>query len=361
MRQRSGQLHRGIVVFCDTIVIFYDMEVPTLWVSTPIIRNIVLVAVARGADLDRLCREGGITPDMLEKADLLFSLEQNCKIMEAAMQLTGDPFLGLHIGETISPVVLGMVGHLMESSPDLLTAFDNLESFVRTVTKLYEFYSEVRGDEFIMYCEPVPAWNSLSPETARMSVDLSFSGMMHIVKLLTGKTLYPVRLSMRYPRPRDTREYVRVLKIEPAFNQSCNCTVFRLKDVRHPVIGHNPSLNALFKELLEKEISKTREARSFSNEVRRVVLQHFIDTIPQLTEVSDLLNMTPRTLQRKLKEEGATYQSIAESVKSELAIGLLKSRSLTVNEIAYKLGYAEPSVFRRAFKKWTGTTPKAHV
>ena len=337
------------------------MEVPTLWVSMPIIRNIVFGSVARGADLNQLCRESGITPDMLEKADLLVSLELNCKIMEVAMRLTGDPFLGLHIGETISPVVLGMVGHLMESSPDLPTAFTNLELFVRAVTQLYEFYSEVRGDEFIMYSEPIPAWNNRSPETARMSVDLSFSGMMHIVKLLTGKNLYPIRMSMRYPRPQDTKEYVRVLKIEPAFNQPCNCTVFRLKDVQQPVIGHNPSLNALFKELLEKEIAKTRENESFANEVRRVVLQHFNDAVPQLTDVTGMLHITPRTLQRKLKEEGATFQSIAESVKSELAIGLLKSRALTVNEIAYKLGYAEPSVFRRAFKKWTGMTPKAHI
>jgi AraC-like DNA-binding protein len=194
-----------------------------------------------------------------------------------------------------------------------------------------------------------------------MSVDLVFSGTMHIVKLLTGKKLYPIRMSSRYPRPRDTREYMRVLKIEPSFNQPCNCVVLRLRDVQLPIIGHNPTLNALFRELLEKEIAKTREQESFANEVRRAVLQNFNTTLPQLTDVVEVFRITPRTLQRKLKDEGTSFQEIAESVKSELAIGLLKNRSLTVNEVAYKLGYAEPSVFRRAFKKWTGVSPKVYV
>lgn len=332
-----------------------------LWVSMPIIRNIVYVAAERGADLQQLCRESDITPESLETADILMGLEQNCRIMETALRLTGDPFLGLHIGQTTSPVVLGMVGYLMESSPDLKTALANLEQFVRTVTKLYDFYTEARSGEFILYCEPIPAWNSLSPETASMSVDLAFSGTMHIVKLLTGKNIYPIRMSSRYPRPRDTREYVRVLKIEPLFNQPGNFVVFRLQDVQLPVIGHNPALNALFRELLEKEIAKTREQQSFANEVRRAVLQNFNTTLPQMTDVVGQFHVTPRTMQRKLKVEGTSFQEIAESVKSELAIGLLKNRALTVNEVAYKLGYAEPSVFRRAFKKWTGLNPKSYA
>lgn len=333
----------------------------SLWVTMPIIRNIVYGAAERGADVQQLCREGGITPEMLEKDDVLAGLEVNCNIMEAALRLTKDPFLGLRIGQATSPVVLGMVGLLMESSPNLQTALVNLEQYVRTVTKLYDFYTEVRGEELALYCEPIPAWNSLSPETARMSVELSFSGTLHIVRMLTGKTLYPLRVSMRYPRPRDTREYLQVLKVEPSFGQSSNHIVFRLKDVRLPVIGHNPTLTALFRDLLEKEIAKTRQRESFANEVRRAVLQNFDTTLPQLTDVVTVFNTSPRTLQRKLKDEGTSFQEIAESVKHELALGLLKDSSLTVNEIAYKLGYAEPSVFRRAFKKWTGTNPKAYM
>ncbi|MCE7922520.1 MAG: AraC family transcriptional regulator [Haliscomenobacteraceae bacterium CHB4] len=119
-------------------------------------------------------------------------------------------------------------------------------------------------------------------------------------------------------------------------------------------------LNKVFKELLEKAIARSGTAVSIANDVRRVILQKFISTIPQLPEVAELLHVSPRTLQRRLKDEGVTFQGIVESVKSEMAIGMLKKPGLTVNEIAYKLGYMEPNVFRRAFKKWTGRSPREY-
>ena len=327
----------------------------------PLIRNIFLAAVSKGADPGELCRAIGIAPDTLERADAFVDLDQSIKAWEAAIRATGDSFLGLHMGEVTSPGLAGMLGFLMETSPDLLAAFTHATQFNGYISNMTVFTLEVRGDAFFYFAEPLEVWNNASPETARQVVDHTAAAFVHITKLLSGKAKYPMRVSMRYPRPADTREYLRVLKTEPAFNQPRNCLVYRLRDMQLPVIGHNPQLNLMFKELLEKEIAKTQQRETFSNEVRRVILQKFSSTMPQLTDVVESLHVTPRTLQRKLQEEGTSFQHITESVKSELAIGLLKNRSLTVNEVAYKLGYAEPSVFRRAFKKWTGVSPKGYV
>ncbi len=336
------------------------MERPNIWAGMPLIRNIFLAAVSKGADLGELCRAIGIAPEMLERADAFVDLDQSIKAWDAAIRASGDSFLGLHIGETTSPGLAGMLGFLMETSPDLLTAFTHATQFNGYISNMTVYSLEVRGDEFFYYAEPLDVWNEASPGTARQVVEHSAAAFVHVTKLLSGKAKYPLRVSMRYSRPADTREYLRVLKTEPAFNQPRNCLVYRLRDMQLPVIGHNPQLNLMFKGLLEKEIAKTKERETFTNEVRRVILQNFTATMPQLNDVVSHLNITPRTLQRKLQEEGTSFQSIAESVKSELAIGLLKNRSLTVNEVAYKLGYAEPSVFRRAFKKWTGVSPKGY-
>lgn len=337
------------------------MERPNIWAGMPLIRNIFLAAVSRGADLSELCRAIGITPEMLERADAFVDLDQSIKAWEATIRISGDPFLGLHMGEVTSPGLAGMLGFLMETSPDLLTAFTHATQFNGYISNMTVFTLEVRGEEFFYFVEPLDAWHNASPETARQVADHSAAAFVHITKLLSGKAKYPLRVSMRYPRPADTREYLRVLKTEPAFNQPRNCFVYRLRDMHLPVIGHNPQLNLMFKELLEKEIAKTQQKETFSNEVRRIILQKFSSTMPQLIDVVEYLHVTPRTLQRKLQEEGTSFQHIAESVKSELAIGLLKNRSLTVNEVAYRLGYTEPSVFRRAFKKWTGVSPKGYV
>lgn len=325
----------------------------------PLVRNIALVAARRGAGLDEVCKAIGVTRETLEDPKAIATLDQCIKAWEQALHYTKDPFLGLHLGEMTSPGLVGMVGYFMESSPDLLTAFHNLVEFKHLVDS-DPSYVEIRGDEFIYHMDADPLWNEISPETARHVVEHGFSTIPNFIRLLCGKAVYPLRVHTRFPRPRDTREYVRILKTEPVFDQDSDYMVFKMSDMRLPLISHNPVLNAIFKELLEKEIAGMGTSATFSDEVRRVILKKFSAAIPQLAEVAASLNITPRTLQRRLREEGVTFQSIVEKVKSELAISLLKKPNLTVNEIAYKLGYMEPNVFRRAFKKWTGVSPKAY-
>ncbi len=325
----------------------------------PIIRNIVLGAVRRGANLEQLCQYAGIDSSLLDQGDALVSFEIGYHTWEAAVALTNDPFLGLHIGQETSATSIGAAGYLMESSPNLQTAFTNLAQFYKAFTAVYAYSTEVCQQEFRVYCEPISLWNELSPETARQSVEISMSASIHIIKLFTGKYTYPAQILLRSPQPADISEYVRIFRVVPHFNESCNAIVFRLSDMQQPVIGYNKELNRVFAQLLQEQILKSQSKKGFAEEVRKTILQHFLLTMPQLNEVAEQMNMSPRTLQRKLQEEGYTFQKVAESVRRELSLGLLRDQRLTVAEVAYKLGYTEPSAFQRAFRQWTGQTPKS--
>lgn len=337
------------------------MDQSQYWSSMAFVRNAVMTVVREGADLEKICQELGLTPQQLEQTDGKATLEQCVKVWEIATQFTNNPFLGLHMGEVTSPGLAGIVGYLAESSPDMVTAYQHVQQFNQIITNATHFSYEIKGEEFRYYVEPVKSWYLLSEDSARQVVEHSMATSVHMAKMLTGKVIYPIRVLLRFERPQDTREYLRVFKCEPLFNQDANCIVYRLRDMKLPVIGHNPVLNRFFKELLEKEIIKTKQQESFANEVRRAILQNFDNTLPQLNDIVQYLYVSPRTLQRKLQEEGTSFQQIFDDVKLELATGMLKNPDLTVNEIAYKLGYAEPSVFRRAFKKWTGVTPTAYL
>lgn len=337
------------------------MDQSQYWSSMAFVRNAVMTVVRQGADLQLLCKELNVTPEQLEQTDGKATLEQCVKVWEIAVRHTNDPYLGLHMGEATSPGLAGMVGYLAESSPDMVTAYQHVQRFNQVITNATQFSFEIKGEAFHYYIEPVKAWYLRSEDAARQVVEHSMAISVHIAKMLTGKAIYPLRLQLRFSRPRDTGEYVRIFKCEPAFNQDANCIVYRLRDMKLPVIGYNPVLNRFFKELLEKEIIKTKQQESFASEVRRAILQNFDNELPQLADIVEYLHVSPRTLQRKLQEEGTSFQQIFDSVKLELATGMLKNPDLTVNEIAYKLGYAEPSVFRRAFKKWTGVTPSAYL
>jgi AraC-like DNA-binding protein len=325
----------------------------------PIIRNIVLGTGCSEKEIDTICRAGGITVEQLDDAGYLLTLEQNCAIMEAALTISRNNTLGLHIGKKTTAVVLGITGHLMESSKDVLTALQNLQQFTTVFTRLYHFYLEIKGEEVYYYCEPLDVWSNVSPETARQSVDLAYAGTLHILFLLTGKLIQPKKVFYRFTRIADTTEHERILGCTPSFNQSYNCIVFSMADAQTPVIGYNKELNSIFKNLLETVIKKQNSGQNFTTEVKQMILKHYQFSFPQLEEIAGHMHITPRTLQRKLQEENSNFRLLSDAIKQELACNLLRNDKLSIAQISYKLGYAEPSTFQRAFRQWTGKSPNA--
>ncbi|RDC62647.1 AraC family transcriptional regulator [Adhaeribacter pallidiroseus] len=331
----------------------------TLWVSMPILRNIVLGATCQPEARQQICSRGGITPADLDNPEMKLSLEQNCALMDAALQLSGDPNLGLHIGERTTVSILGITGYLMESSKDLLTALQHLQQFTSSFSRIYYFGIEQTGEEVMYIGEPIPLWNALSPETARQSVDIAFAGALHILRLLTGLQLQPLRAQYRYPRFADTREHERILKCRPLFSQPCNALTFAKQDLQRSVIGYNRELNLVFKKLLEQKLQED-QGLPFIHQVRTIILEQSRFAFPTLEEVADRIHLTPRTLQRKLQEENSSFRALSDLAKEELARNLLSSKNLNISEIADRLGYSDPAAFQRAFRQWTGKTPKTY-
>lgn len=331
---------------------------PSFWVSMPILRNIILTAARTTDDLKKICAQGNISISDLEESSLKLSLEQNCALMDASLQISGDPYLGLHTGERTTVNVLGIAGHLMESSKDLLTALQYLQEYTSSFTGLYLFNIELNKEEAIYLCEPIELWNDISPETARQSVDIAFSGTLHILRLLTGTKVQPLQVWYRYQRIFDTAEHERIFNCKPQFNQTSNALIFSLNDLQRSIIGYNRELNEIFLKMLQKKVLE--ENLSFIQQVRTIILELSRESFPAIDEVAARLHLTTRTLQRKLKDENISFRTETELIKKELACNLLLAKSLTISQIAERLGYADKAAFQRSFKQWTGITPSSY-
>lgn len=323
----------------------------------PIIRSIVLFAGNGPQGVATICASGGIAVADLDDAERRLSLEQNCAIMDAALHISGDPHMGLHVGERTTATVLGLTGHIMQSSKDALSALQNVQAFTGAFSRLYGFRLELKGHEAIYHCEPIQVWNDMSPDTARHSVDIAFSGVLHILRMLTGRHVRLQRANYRYLRIADLSEHERVLGCRPSFGQLTNSIVFSTVDLAAPIVGYNPQLNAMLKDLLDAELRKHAGGASFGEKVKQVILRNLHVTFPTLEAIADSLHMTPRTVQRKLSAEDTSFRVVCDAVKEEVACNLMANPDLSINEIALKLGYGEVSSFHRAFKQWTGITP----
>ncbi len=329
-----------------------------IWVSMSALRIIILNAARYGGHIREHCEYAGISVDQLYRDDLTANLRQSSRVWEYCRE-RADLTMALQIGYNSSTLSIGTFGLLLHASPDALTALQECARLINSFTTTNYTTCEEQDDKVIFRVAVAEAWEQLSPETSLWNVAFSCVSTLRTLELATGQPLRPLEVRFQYKRPSGNIDFRTYLKTDPTFGHPFSCMIWKKKDLLAPILSHNPGLFELAKNILEQGLHQRKTAATFTYETRRVVLQHFSMLRPRLDDVADLLHLTPRSLQRRLQEEGASFQNIVDEVKSELAVGMLKKGETSVNEVAYQLGYNDPGVFRRAFKKWTGLSPKA--
>jgi AraC-like DNA-binding protein len=114
------------------------------------------------------------------------------------------------------------------------------------------------------------------------------------------------------------------------------------------------------KQYLERVLAEIPQEDGMLVSVRRAVAEAMREGDPNLTRVAKKMAMSPRTLQRQLKEQGMEFKQLVDDTRRRFALSYLRDRRHTLTEIAFLLGYSEASAFNRAFKRWTGSTPLAY-
>jgi AraC-like DNA-binding protein len=321
-----------------------------MFAHMPLVRDIVYEAVNRGASLAELCQALDVSVEELSDSELKIDLERACKAWEQAVFLTKDNLLGLHIGESTTPSILGMVGNLMQSSPDLLSAFETLSKYSSTASDMFHYGVRVLNEEVTLTFAPAALWLKASPETARHSTERSMSGTLRIFYLLTGKKIKPLRVSFGHKRAGSLSEYTSIFDSTPRFSALANELTFAKKTMLTRVVSYDRSLFSIFEKMLREK--KNKAAASTTDQIRRLLVRDFQGQIPSLEIIAAQIHMTPRTVQRRLTQEGTTFRILTANIQKELASRFMKLKGSNLSQVAGLLGYSDPSAFRRAYRKW---------
>jgi AraC-like DNA-binding protein len=296
-------------------------------------------------------RLAGLPTGLFDAGKILVSTEEFFALYRGLSEASRDPAIGLKLGteervERYDPICLAAL-----SARSLRDALERLARY-KQLTCPEEIRLAERRDE----CGVHFAWLLAVESEPALLVDVCFAWVAAIARRGTGGLVNPKRLELR--RESAHREmYESHFGCPVKFRAGQNTLVFARADLERPFLTHNEDLLAMVAPQLEAELSKALASRPIGEQVKGVLKQLLAGRRPGIEDVSRELRLSSRTLQRRLGEEGATFQQLMQEARRELARHYLLHSSLELNETAYLLGYEDAHSFFRAFHQWEGSPP----
>ncbi|MGJ7032853.1 AraC family transcriptional regulator ligand-binding domain-containing protein [Niabella hirudinis] len=320
------------------------------------IRDILYAAATYGEAYDTLREMAGFTQDEISDSGQVVEWQKAARLYDLLADITQNEQIGLVMGGDVSMAITGMVGFMMQASKNLEDAIDVYCKYGQMVCPMITYTYKREGKFAIVELHQNALWKSMYPRNARIAIDFVLASTLHFIKTLCGRHIYPQAIEVEYAKDA-VRTYQDILHCQVLFNAPLHRMLFRAEDVDTRVITSDASLFEMFNSILGQKKSLAIQS-SCRDAVKHLLLMQHKGQIPTIEDAASGLDMTVRTLQRKLTAEQTSFREVAAEVKKELALHLMKNHTGTITEVAEVLGYNDLPAFRRAFKVWTRETPK---
>jgi AraC-like DNA-binding protein len=301
--------------------------------------------------VSRVLLHAGLPASLFQQEKIQVSTEEMFAIYNALGQVSGDPAIGLKIGtetraERYDPIaVAALCTRSLRDALQRLARYKQLTcpEKIEVIEKKDE--CAVRFDWLLAQEQEPPAL-----------IDTCFAWIVSIARCGTNNSMHPKRVEFR--RTLANRDiYESHFHCPVRFRAPQNLLVFHKQDLDTPLTTYNAELFAMVAPQLEAELSQRQAEKTTSDQAKGVLKRLLAGQRPGLQDVARELGLSTRTLQRRLTDEGVSFQQIMKEARQELARHYLLHSSLELNETAYLLGYEDASSFFRAFHSWEGTSP----
>jgi AraC-like DNA-binding protein len=315
-------------------------------------RLITELAVEQGADRAELLDGTGLIPAMFESPEARISPRQYAKLFSNALRLTGNPGLGIDLGLRVRPSNLGMLGLAAMSSPDGRTALELGIRYYRSIAPFWDLSLEVQGATVV-----VTAREAISLDPFHVAVtEILLTTFLSLGHTLRGRDARVREVRLDYPEPPHAARYAEILAPAPVlFGQPLTQFIWDATILDKKLPSSDPVTARVAERHCTAELSPALPPEGLLSKVRRA-LEAKPGSYPGPEELAEALQTSPRTLRRSLDAMGTSYQTLVDRARCKHASDLLTSTSMSINEIAERLGFSEGRALRRAFKRWTGCT-----
>ncbi len=317
----------------------------------------VLRAIGQTARIDEadLIAQSGLDPKVFQEENALIDTEKLTRIFHYAIERSGDPNLALHIGEAVPYQSLGLLGYLLVNTDTVGEMLAKFYHYQRLISKRLNFRFTDEGERYKL---AVTISQNPHLPVPRFHAEVHLCAIVNILRQIAGYPLMPQEATFAYDAPADRSEHERIFGRQLRFGADENAVFFDKSDLTAPIATSNASMLHYF-EVQAQRILEEMDAASWYARVKHVILKEIGEKEISIEEVAKGLDVSIRTLQNRLKEEGKSFRGALGSVRKQLARHYIQNTKMELGAIAVFLGYSEPSAFFRAYKQWTGETPSA--
>lgn len=333
--------------------------------------NHSVIAVNYPAALLRLSvREGIASADILANTDFTAETLESAKgfvpfavyeqMIGNAYRHIKKPFLGLLLGADLGLTTHGMLGIAALSSLTYGDAIQLTARFFKCRFPVIECQYKETDDSIVLELQE----NITITEVKPFLIESIYASLREVSKLLIGDYCEKITFEFDFPEPNYPKHYRQTLGNNLRFNQPVNRMVVPKKIKSFALKMAEPLTRELAEKSCEKVLEHFPQQSSIAEKIRLLLkcdgheLLNF--TFPQMEKIAITLNMSPRTLRRRLKLEGTCLQGLVDEIRKKLALRYLTETQLSITQISSQLDFNDASYFSKSFKRWVGVSPKKY-
>jgi len=321
------------------------------------VRTVLGQAQRQGIEETALLRAAGIQARELERER--WPIDHITRLWRAAARLTQDAGFGLKVGALVSPASFNVVGLIVQSAATLRQALSVVQKYQSLVSD---------GGRFQLLAGEQTSWLVYHPRQGDLAfsphqIEAVLAAMVSATRWITALPLKPAVVRFSHDAVGPLAGYREVFGCPIEFNQAYSGLLIDNDALDAPLPLANTQLAHLHEQYAAAQLQALARQQGLDEAVRTWAREQLASgarqVAPTRAEAATAFGLGERTLARRLQAQGTTYHALLDQARHELAAKWLGGGQRTVRDIALQLGFAELSPFYRAFRRWTGTTPRA--
>ena len=326
-------------------------------VPAAIIPAIMDLAIKNRLNIESILTRADVGLAVERDSGTYVSISQQLRIFNAAYDVMDNPAFGLLLGESIQYHSLDLVGQLIATSQNVQEALDELFQFKDLITPFTTFSLEIKGQDAVLVYS---VDSTMVRENLPVHHDVVASSVVSIANAIIAEGVRLKRICFIHDKPEYLDHYHRIFGDCVEFGSVRNEVVFDRAQLQEPLLTSYPDYHDGVKTLAKEKLRSIESRESLAAKVNYYIARNIGVASTSLEDVASHFNVTPRTMQRKLKQEKTSFVAIRDACRHDRALRDLADPSIDVDALAELLGFSDTSNFYHAFKRWQGVSTGAY-